>query len=449
LTAIGLNEVTKVFGDGTTAVDKLSLEAEDGEFLVLLGPSGCGKSTALRMIAGLEEITSGELYLDGELANDLPPRERNIAMVFQSFALYPYMNVRDNIAFPLRIAKTPKHVIDERVAGVATALGIGDHLDRKPGQLSGGQRQRVAMARAIVRRPSLFLMDEPLSNLDAGLRVELRTEITNLSRDLGVTTLYVTHDQTEALTMADRIAVMRNGVLQQVDTPDRVYDDPATVFVAAFLGTPRMNLLEATVHAYLDEHVILDLGTQAIGLPWHDPRARPLARHHAERVIVGLRSEALELVSPDTSPIARPLLRGTVHHREHLGHETLAYVETGARTIELNINRPIAVNGHGVRAQSTALGRLAKATIGRFRQEEDAGYEREDLLAQHRAGAGHRYRPAELAVRVAGGRSVRPGEAVTLAVDTQHLYVFDRTGHRITAHGFMPQVAAPPAFRRA
>ncbi len=442
MTAIGLNAVTKVFDDGTVAVNKLSLETKDGEFLVLLGPSGCGKSTALRMIAGLEEITSGELYLDGQVANDLPPRERNIAMVFQSFALYPYMNVRDNIAFPLRIAKTPKNVIDERVSGVATALGIGDHLDRKPGQLSGGQRQRVAMARAIVRRPSVFLMDEPLSNLDAGLRVELRTEITALARDLGVTTLYVTHDQTEALTMADRIAVMRNGVLQQVDTPDRVYDDPATVFVAAFLGTPRMNLLEATIHAYLDEHIILDLGTQAIRLPWQDPRARPLARHHAEQVIVGIRAEALELVPPDTSPYQRPLLRGTVHHREHLGHETLAYIETGARAIELNINRPTVANGHRTHAAPTALGRLAKATFGRLRRHEEEAEHREDLLG-NRAGAGHRYRPAELVVRVGGG-TVQPGESVTVAVDPAHLYVFDRTGHRIAAHAITPhgQVSA-------
>jgi multiple sugar transport system ATP-binding protein len=439
LTAIGLHEVTKVFDDGTVAVDKLTLEARESEFLVLLGPSGCGKSTALRMIAGLEEITSGEILLNGEVANDLPPRERNIAMVFQSFALYPYMNVRDNIAFPLRIAKTPKDVIDERVAGVAAALGIGDHLNRKPGQLSGGQRQRVAMARAIVRRPSVFLMDEPLSNLDAGLRVELRTEITALARDLGVTTLYVTHDQTEALTMADRIAVLRNGVLQQIDTPDRVYDDPATVFVAAFLGTPRMNLLEATVHAYLDEHVILDLGSQAISLPWHDPRSRALARHHAERVIVGVRSEALELVSPDTSPLPRPLLRGTVHHREHLGHETLAYIETGARAIPLNLNRPTSANGrvhhHGA---SNKLGRMAKATLSRFRQHEDKADEREDLFAHHRAEAGHRYRPAELVVRAGTGAGVWPGEAVTVAVDTAHMYVFDRTGHRIASHSVVP-----------
>jgi multiple sugar transport system ATP-binding protein len=433
LTAIGLNAVTKVFEDGTVAVDKLTMDARDGEFLVLLGPSGCGKSTALRMIAGLETVTSGEILLDGEVANDMPPRERNIAMVFQSFALYPYMNVRDNIAFPLRIAKTPKNVIEERVAGVASALGIGDHLERKPGQLSGGQRQRVAMARAIVRRPSVFLMDEPLSNLDAGLRVELRTEITALARDLGVTTLYVTHDQTEALTMADRVAVLRNGVLQQLDTPDNVYDDPATVFVAAFVGTPRMNLLEATVHVYLDEHVILDLGTQAISLPWHDPRARPLARHHSERVIVGIRSEALELVPPDTSPFPRPLLRGTVHHREHLGHETLAYIQTGAHSVPLNLNRPMNGVSHAAKSDASALGRLAKATFGRFRQPEDATVEAEDLFAHRRAEPGHRYRPAELIVRVPGGLGVRPGETVTAAVDTAHLYIFDRTGHRIAA----------------
>jgi multiple sugar transport system ATP-binding protein len=447
VTAISLKAVTKVFEDGTVAVDKLNLDAGNGEFLVLLGPSGCGKSTALRMIAGLETITAGELFLDGEFANDLPPRDRNIAMVFQSFALYPYMNVRDNISFPLRLAKTPPEVIEERVTGVATALGIVDHLDRKPTQLSGGQRQRVAMARAIVRRPSVFLMDEPLSNLDAGLRVEMRTEITALARDLGVTTLYVTHDQTEALTMADRIAVLRNGVLQQVDTPDRVYHDPATVFVAAFLGTPRMNLLESSVHAYLDEQVLLDLGTQAIGLPWHDLRCRTLARHHAERVILGMRPEALELVPPDTSPVARTLLRGRVRHLEHLGHETLAYVETGARAIPLNINGTAgpAEPATARRSQPRGLARLVQAARGRLRHADDDGAEREDLFASpdgHEAG--HRRRPADLVVRVGPGTQVRPGENVTIAVDVARTYLFDRSGYRIAS-----TVPAPPDGVRA
>jgi len=226
---VALKDVTKVFGDGTVAVDNVSLDVGDGEFMVLLGPSGCGKSTVLRMVAGLEDPTNGAILLDGELANELSPRDRRIAMVFQDFALYPHMNVGDNIGFPLRLSGVDPDHRSERVADVASALGIGDVLARRPGQLSGGQRQRVAMGRAIVRRPGLFLMDEPLSNLDSGLRAELRAEISGLTRELGVTTLYVTHDQAEALTMADRVAIMRKGVLQDVGTPTQVYGRPATL----------------------------------------------------------------------------------------------------------------------------------------------------------------------------------------------------------------------------
>ncbi|GAA4569204.1 hypothetical protein GCM10023176_25260 [Micromonospora coerulea] len=219
VTTVALKDVTKVFPDGTIAVDTINLDVNDGEFMVLLGPSGCGKSTVLRMVAGLEDPSTGAVMLDGELANDLPPRERKIAMVFQDFALYPHMTVGDNIGFPLRLAGVEPAPRGERIQDVAGALGIGDVLGRKPSQLSGGQRQRVAMGRAIVRRPGLFLMDEPLSNLDSGLRAELRAEISGLTRELGVTTIYVTHDQAEALTMADRVAIMRKGVLQDVGRP--------------------------------------------------------------------------------------------------------------------------------------------------------------------------------------------------------------------------------------
>ncbi|HEX8628668.1 MAG TPA: ABC transporter ATP-binding protein, partial [Catenuloplanes sp.] len=252
MTTVALKDVTKVFRDGTVAVDKVNLDVNDGEFMVLLGPSGCGKSTVLRMVAGLEDPSSGAILLNGELANELPPRERRIAMVFQDFALYPHMSVNDNIAFPLRLSGVEPGARIERVGDVAGALGIGDVLGRKPNQLSGGQRQRVAMGRAIVRRPGLFLMDEPLSNLDSGLRAELRAEISGLVRELGVSTIYVTHDQAEALTMADRVAIMRKGVLQDVGTPTEVYGRPATLYVAAFLGSPRMNLLEASVYVHLD-----------------------------------------------------------------------------------------------------------------------------------------------------------------------------------------------------
>src|SRR5256886_13324989 len=239
---VALKDVTKVFRDGTVAVDNVTLDVGDGEFMVLLGPSGCDKSTDLRRVAGLEDPSSGAILLDGELANDLAPRDRRIAMVFQDFALYPHMTVGDNIGFPLRLSGVETDSRTERVADVASALGIGDVLSRRPSQLSGGQRQRVAMGRAIVRRPGLFLMDQPLSNLDSGLRAELRAEISGLTRELGVTTLYVTHDQAEALTMADRVAIMRKGVLQDVGTPTQVYGRPATLYVAAFLGAPRMNL---------------------------------------------------------------------------------------------------------------------------------------------------------------------------------------------------------------
>ena len=244
---VKFDEIDKVYDNGVRAVDDLSLDIPDGEFLVLVGPSGCGKTTALRMVAGLEEISGGTLSIGGRVVNDLTPKERDIAMVFQSYALYPHLSVAENIAFGLRLRKTSKSVISERVAWAAKMLDLTPYLDRRPKQLSGGQRQRVAMGRAIVRQPQVFLMDEPLSNLDAKLRVQMRADISKLQRDLGTTTVYVTHDQVEAMTMGDRVAVMNQGVLQQVDTPQRLYDQPANLFVAGFIGTPPMNLIEADV----------------------------------------------------------------------------------------------------------------------------------------------------------------------------------------------------------
>jgi multiple sugar transport system ATP-binding protein len=330
VSTVALKDVTKVFEDGTKAVDSINLDVNDGEFMVLLGPSGCGKSTVLRMIAGLEDPTQGAVLLDGELANDLPPRDRKIAMVFQDFALYPHMTVGDNIAFPLRLAGVEPEPRGERVTDVASALGISDVLGRKPGQLSGGQRQRVAMGRAIVRRPGLFLMDEPLSNLDSGLRAELRAEISGLTRELGVTTVYVTHDQAEALTMADRVAIMRRGVLQDVGTPTQVYGRPATLYVAAFLGSPRMNLLEASVYVHLDRYIALNLGEQSLYLPWNDIRSRAVAHYHGERIVVGMRAEALTPVAPDSPG---DVLRGRIRYLEHHGHESLAFLDIGATAI--------------------------------------------------------------------------------------------------------------------
>src|ERR671939_313389 len=240
---IELNDVTKRYPDGFEAVKHMSLDIGDGEFMILVGPSGCGKSTALRMIAGLEDITEGELRIGGDVVNDRAPKDRDIAMVFQNYALYPHMTVRDNMGFALKLAKVPQHEIDEKVEEAARILDLQQHLERKPANLSGGQRQRVAMGRAIVRDPKAFLMDEPLSNLDAKLRVQMRTEVSRIQRRLGTTMVYVTHDQTEAMTLGDRVAVMRAGILQQVDTPANLYEDPGNLFVAGFIGSPSMNFL--------------------------------------------------------------------------------------------------------------------------------------------------------------------------------------------------------------
>ncbi|NUU23731.1 MAG: ABC transporter ATP-binding protein, partial [Streptomycetaceae bacterium] len=321
MTAIEAKGLSKVFPDGTVAVDDLNLSVDNGEFLVLLGPSGCGKSTALRMIAGLEDPTSGEVLLDGEPVGNVHPADRQIAMIFQNYALYPHMTVGENIGFPLRLRKRAQNDIDAQVAQLATVLDITDTLGRRPAQLSGGQRQRVAMGRALARKPRIFLMDEPLSNLDSGLRAQLRAEISNLVRELKVTTVYVTHDQTEALTMADRIAVMRNGVLQDVGTPNEVYHHTATAYVAAFLGTPRMTLIQARVMAHLDKRVLLQIGEQAIDVPGHDVTAHMLRHYHGEDIIVGLRPEALRLPDPASQD---PVLHTRVKHLEHSGHESLA-----------------------------------------------------------------------------------------------------------------------------
>src|SRR5579859_4077506 len=258
---VSLEKINKVYENGFHAVKDLSVNIADGEFMVLVGPSGCGKTTALRMVAGLEDITSGILRIGGKEANDETPKERDIAMVFQNYALYPHMTVAENIGFALKLRKLPKPELDAKVKEAADILGLGDWLDRKPGQLSGGQRQRVAMGRAIVREPSVFLMDEPLSNLDAKLRVQMRAEVQRIQRRIAVATIYVTHDQIEAMTMGDRVAVMRSGHLQQVDNPQYLYDHPNNLFVAAFIGSPAMNLYEASL---TDDAGTVRLGSQEI-----------------------------------------------------------------------------------------------------------------------------------------------------------------------------------------
>jgi multiple sugar transport system ATP-binding protein len=320
-----LDEVTKVYGDGTKAVDSLALDIADGEFVVLVGPSGCGKTTALRMVAGLEEISAGVVRIGDRVVNYVPSRDRDIAMVFQSYALYPHLSVYENIAFGLRVKKMPKAEIDRRVRNAAQVLGLEPFLKRKPRALSGGQRQRVAMGRAIVREPAAFLMDEPLSNLDAKLRVQMRAEVSRLQRGLGTTTIYVTHDQIEAMTMGDRVAVMRKGELQQVADPQTLYDRPVNLFVGGFIGSPAMNMLEATV-ARANGSLTLDVGKQRLGLDEATLATHPALKSYEGRtVILGIRPEDLEDASLEPDTPADRRLHGVVELREALGSELVVH----------------------------------------------------------------------------------------------------------------------------
>jgi multiple sugar transport system ATP-binding protein len=332
--SVVLDGIDKIYPNGFQAVTDLSLDIADGEFLVLVGPSGCGKSTALRMIAGLEEISGGELRIGDRVVNDMEPKDRDIAMVFQNYALYPHMTVYDNIGFALKLARTPKDEIDRRVREASRILELDENLDRKPGQLSGGQRQRVAMGRAIVRQPAAFLMDEPLSNLDAKLRVQMRAEIAALQRDLGVTTFYVTHDQVEAMTMGDRVAVIKDGHLQQVDTPQSLYDHPKNVFVAAFIGSPSMNLLEGTIN-FVDGGADVTLGSQTIFVG-----DDVLSRHEGvgaldgRKVIVGLRPENLNDAAMATDHPTNQRLKSTATLIEALGADILVHFDLDAKPVD-------------------------------------------------------------------------------------------------------------------
>jgi multiple sugar transport system ATP-binding protein len=347
---VTFKEVDKIYDNGVQAVFGLTLDIPDAEFLVLVGPSGCGKTTALRMVAGLEDISGGTVSIGGRVVNEVSPKERDIAMVFQNYALYPHLSVGENIAFGLRLRKEPKAVINERVAWAAKMLDLTPYLDRRPKELSGGQRQRVAMGRAIVRKPQVFLMDEPLSNLDAKLRVQMRADIAHLQRELETTTVYVTHDQVEAMTMGDRVAVMDQGVLQQVAAPQQLYDRPENLFVAGFIGTPPMNLLEATVT--VNGGVSIDLGGNVLQVSADAVNQYPRLREYSGRpVIVGLRAGDLH---PAQGRDDLPQIRARVELVESLGGESMAYFRVEARHIKSEATEEEAILASS--AEETVVG---------------------------------------------------------------------------------------------
>ncbi len=394
---IVLEDVTRRFPDGTVGVGNLNLNILDGEFIVLVGPSGSGKSTALRMIAGLEEITSGTIRIDDRVVNDLPPRDRDIAMVFQNYALYPHMSVFDNMAFGLKLRKVPRDEIRKRVEEAADMLGIKELLHRKPRQLSGGQRQRVAMGRAIVREPAAFLMDEPLSNLDAKLRVQMRTEIEGLHRRLGTTTVYVTHDQVEAVTMADRVAVLRGGVLQQVDTPQNLYERPDNVFVGGFIGSPAMNMVMARIEAG-DGQTTASFAEHRITVP----DTYDLSAYSGKEVILGIRPEDFE--DPELLPgeQAVQLLQVTISLVETLGAETVVYFEVDAPPVKTRDTIELAAD----RARDADASEVSRQIAGK----------------QH----------TMFTARLNPKTRITEGQTVKLAVDLGRLYFFNpETGESI------------------
>jgi multiple sugar transport system ATP-binding protein len=417
--AVKLDQVTKIYDGGVLAVDELSLEVDDGELLVLLGPSGCGKTTILRMIAGLEDATSGDLWLDGKRANDVPTQQRNVAMVFQDGALYPHLTVGKNMAFPLEVAAAAdRSAIDLQVREMARGLGLDQELGRQPGTLSGGERQRVAMGRALIRgKPAVLLMDEPLASLDVALRNELRAEIGALVRTLRLTTIYVTHDQAEALSLADRIAVIRDGVIEDIGSPGRVYRDPATAFVAAFMGVPPINLVRATIWVENGKRVVVDFGTQRLDLPWAGPRSESLTLYHGQPVIVGLQADALV---PSRDSAAGPRLRGRVTALDYAGREWLASLDAGLRLVDVDETRA-ARQRPGPRGT-----RMAKGWRGRNAGRAPDGPPQTE---GHRGG----HRSASLLIRLDAPHGWKVGREASVLVDVQRIHLFDARGRRIDA----------------
>jgi multiple sugar transport system ATP-binding protein len=386
---IQLDSLTKIYSDGTKAVSELHLTVPDGEFVVFVGPSGCGKTTALRMIAGLEPITSGTVRIGGEVVNTLPPKDRDVAMVFQNYALYPHMSAYDNMAFALKMRGVAKPEIERRVTDAARKLGLAEVLTKKPRTLSGGQRQRVAMGRAIVREPQAFLMDEPLSNLDAKLRVEMRAEISRIQRDLGVTTIYVTHDQVEAMTMGDRVVVLRGGFLQQVASPQELYDRPVNLFVAEFIGSPAMNLVRADL-LRSGGSASVRFGDHALALPESISTERPgLKAYEGRQVVLGIRPEDLEDAALARDGGGNPLAV-EVDIREDMGSEVFVH---------------FAVQGDPVETRE----------VLEAMEEEDVA---EAVRERMRRGV-------PFIARLERGTHAKEGERLDLAVDTTHLHFFD------------------------
>jgi multiple sugar transport system ATP-binding protein len=394
MATVKFEHVFKAYPNGYTAIKNLCLDIEDGEFMVFVGPSGCGKSTALRMLAGLEDISAGKLLIGDRVVNDQTPQQRNIAMVFQNYALYPHMTVRQNLEFPLRMMNLPKRQMEGRVKEAADKLGLIPVLDRTPKQLSGGQRQRVAMGRAIVRDPAVFLMDEPLSNLDAKMRTQIRAEISALQRKMAATTVYVTHDQVEAMTMGDRVAVMRAGELQQVGTPQDLYDQPANIFVAGFLGSPAMNIFRTRLHKTDDGKFTINFGKQSLAIsPAAVSRYPQIEQYLDQPILAGLRPEAFSVAEASLSSSNDHLIQVEVSTLEALGHEMIVYGEVPIEKIEIEDSQSAVPAG---------------------KQAFDG--------SQHRS---------ILTARVPSSRHIQALQLLTLSVDTSNLYLFASNGERM------------------